>query len=103
MPELIVPTMRLEAAWRQSHDERGPGTREDGFGLLPEDDGSSSAGFAAWLSRLAEQANSASHLGNDRVHCTYRWVIEGDQVIEVVTGKDRITSRCIARWHCGRT
>jgi predicted acetyltransferase len=81
MPELIVPTSRLEAAWRASHDEWGPGTHEDGFGLLPEDDVSSSAGFAAWLSRLAEQSNPASHLGSDKVPCTYRWVTEENQVV----------------------
>jgi predicted acetyltransferase len=81
MPELIVPTSRLEDAWRASHDEWGPGTHEDGFGLLPEDDVSSPTGFATWLSRLAEQANPASHLGNDKVHCTYRWIIEDEQVV----------------------
>jgi predicted acetyltransferase len=81
MPELLAPTLRLQSAWRDAHEEWGPGTHEDGFGLLPEDDVSSSAGFSAWLSRLIEESNQAAQLGEDRVHCTYRWITEDDQVL----------------------
>jgi hypothetical protein len=35
MPELIVPTVGLHAAWLEAHDERGPGVHEDGFGPGP--------------------------------------------------------------------
>ncbi|MDP9982392.1 putative acetyltransferase [Pseudarthrobacter oxydans] len=71
MPDLIAPTERLHGAWLQAHAEWGDGLREDGFGLLPTDDVTSEAGFAVWLARLAE----------DSTHCTYRWIIEGDQVL----------------------
>src|SRR5664280_88324 len=81
MPDLLAPTMRLHSAWRAAHEEWGPGTHEDGFGLLPEDDVSSSAGFAAWLSRLLEESNQATQLGDGRVNCTYRWITEDDQVL----------------------
>jgi len=81
MPDLLAPTMRLQSGWRDAHEEWGPGTHEDGFGLLPEDDVSSSAGFAAWLRRLIEESNPATHLGEGKVHCTYRWITEDDQVL----------------------
>jgi predicted acetyltransferase len=81
MPDLLAPTMRLQAAWSEAHDEWGPGTHEDGFGLLRGDDVSSSEGFAAWLERLTEQSDPAKPLGPGKVHCTYRWVVEADQVL----------------------
>ena len=71
MPELIEPTERLHSAWLEAHAEWGPGLNEDGFGLLTSDDVQSPAGFAAWVARLAD----------DSAHCTYRWIIEGDQVL----------------------
>ena len=81
MPDLLAPTMRLHSAWRAAHEEWGPGTHEDGFGLLPEDDTSSIAGFTAWLRRLTEESSPATHLGAGKVHCTYRWIVEDDQVL----------------------
>lgn len=71
MPELIKPTGRLHAAWVEAHAEWGPGVHEDGFGLLPTDDVDSPAGFAAWVDRLA----------GERERCTYRWIVEGGQVL----------------------
>jgi len=81
MPDLLAPTMRLRSAWREAHEEWGPGIHEDGFGLLPEDDVSSSAGFAAWLGRLIDGSDPATHLGEGKFHCTYRWITEDDQVL----------------------
>ena len=71
MPDLIAPTERLHDAWLTAHTEWGAGLHEDGFGLLPTDEVNSKAGFEAWVARLAE----------DSAHCTYRWIIEGDQVL----------------------
>ncbi|XAS66971.1 GNAT family N-acetyltransferase [Micrococcaceae bacterium Sec5.7] len=71
MPHLIAPTERLHAAWLKAHAEWGAGLHEDGFGLLPTDEVDSPDGFAAWVARLAE----------DSVRCTYRWIIQGDQVL----------------------
>ncbi|MCB5274953.1 hypothetical protein BJG92_02491 [Arthrobacter sp. SO5] len=70
MPELIAPAGRLHASWLEARAEWGPGVHEDGFGLLPTDDADSPAGFAAWAERLA---------GEQR--CTYRWIVDGDQVL----------------------
>ena len=72
MPELIAPTIGLEAAWREAHEEWGQGAHEDGFWLLPSDVVDSPAGFATWLTRLADEADPATPLDSGRVHCTYR-------------------------------
>jgi predicted acetyltransferase len=71
MPDLIAPAERLHDAWLEAHAEWGEGLHEDGFGLLPTDEVKSAAGFAAWVSRLAD----------DSTHCTYRWIVDGDQVL----------------------
>ncbi|MGK5674316.1 GNAT family N-acetyltransferase [Micromonospora sp. URMC 106] len=81
MPELVAPTVRLHAAWREARDDWGPGVHEDGFGLLPSDEVDTPAGFAAWVDRLAGESDPARPLGGDRVHCTYRWIVDGDRVL----------------------
>jgi predicted acetyltransferase len=74
--ELVVPTVALEAAWRESHAEWGPGAHEDGFGLEPSDDVTSVEGFADWANRLIEAAH-APH----GARCTYRWIVEDGSVV----------------------
>ncbi|MBP0448760.1 GNAT family N-acetyltransferase [Kitasatospora sp. RG8] len=97
MPELIAPTVRLHAAWTRAHEEWGPGHHEDGFGLLPSDETASSEGFAAWVARLADasggpaqddqaqgdqaEGDPAVRAASDRARCTYRWIVEGDEVL----------------------
>ncbi|WP_367127286.1 GNAT family N-acetyltransferase [Saccharothrix sp. HUAS TT1] len=74
-PELVAPTTRLRAAWLAARDEWGPGPHEDGFGLLPTDDVDSPDGFAAWVARLAAEADPA------RRRCRYRWVVQDGRVL----------------------
>ena len=81
MPDLIAPTVRLHAAWLEAHDEWGPGLHEDGFGLRSTDEVRSSEGFAAWVTRLADQSDPAQPLDAARVPCTYRWIVEDDRVL----------------------
>ncbi|MFC4111693.1 GNAT family N-acetyltransferase [Nonomuraea zeae] len=81
MPDLIEPTARLYAAWLEAHAEWGPGVHEDGFGLLPTDAVESPAGFAAWVARLAGESDRARAAGDGGVLCTYRWIVEDDQVL----------------------
>ena len=81
VPTLIPPTRRLEAAWREAHEEWGPGVHEDGFGLMPSDDVDSPAGFATWLSRLAEESDRGVPLDRGRVRCSYWWIVEDDRVL----------------------
>ncbi len=85
MPELIAPTVRLHAAWLSAHREWGPGLHEDGFGLWASDEVDSPDGFAAWVRRLNDQADPAKPLDAGRVRCTYRWIVEGDQVLGAIT------------------
>jgi RimJ/RimL family protein N-acetyltransferase len=70
-PLLVAPTTRLYSAWLDAHAEWGPGLHEDGFGLTPTDEVDSPAGFAAWITRLVDDARRV----------TYRWIIEDDQVL----------------------
>ena len=52
MPELIEPDAELRSAWSACHREWGPGLHEDGFGIGPDDEVDSAAGFAAWVARV---------------------------------------------------
>ncbi|MFF0253458.1 GNAT family N-acetyltransferase [Micromonospora zamorensis] len=81
MPDLLAPTVRLHAAWLEAHDEWGPGLHEDGFGLRSTDEVRSAEGFAAWVTRLADQSDPATPLDAARVPCTYRWIVEDDRVL----------------------
>jgi predicted acetyltransferase len=96
MPELLAPTVRLQSAWQEAYEEWGPGTHEDGFGLLPEDDVRSSAGFSAWLRRLSEESNPTARLGDGRVHCMYRWIIEDDQVLGAIVLRYELNDHLLA-------
>ncbi|WP_034087142.1 GNAT family N-acetyltransferase [Streptacidiphilus albus] len=84
MPELIAPTVRLQAAWTEAHREWGPGLHEDGFGLLPSDDVDSPVGFAAWVARLtrgtAAQPGAGAEPGSAEP-VRYRWIVEGDRLL----------------------
>lgn len=68
--QLIEPTVRLHAEWLEAQAEWGPGLHEDGFGVAASDELESAEGFAAWVARLAAQAN----------HATVRWIVEDDRV-----------------------
>ncbi|MFC8851125.1 MULTISPECIES: GNAT family N-acetyltransferase [unclassified Micromonospora] len=81
MAELIAPTVRLHAAWLDAHHEWGPGIHEDGFGLRPDDEVASPAGFAAWVARLTEGTEPGKVPAADRVPCTYRWIVEDHRVL----------------------
>jgi predicted acetyltransferase len=81
MPELILPTTRLHAAFLDCRDDWGPGLHEDGFGLLPEDDVDSPEGFAAWVHdrvRLTHPAGTPCPPGK---HGSPRWIVEDGRVL----------------------
>jgi predicted acetyltransferase len=84
VPELVVPTVRLHAAWLAARDEWGAGVHQDGSGLEPSDEVDSPAGFAAWVARLVDQADPATPLDADWVHCTYRWIVEDGRVLGAI-------------------
>jgi predicted acetyltransferase len=81
MPELLAPTIRLRVGWLEAHEEWGPGAHEDGFGLLPEDDVTSPAGFTEWVDRLNAQSDPTTGLNEGEIHCTYRWIVEDERVL----------------------
>jgi predicted acetyltransferase len=93
MPELLAPTVRLRSAWGEAHEEWGPGLHEDGFGLHPEDDVDSNTGFAAWVGRLLEQSDTSIPLAPERVHCTYRWIVEGERVLGGIALRHELNER----------
>lgn len=53
MPELTVPASGLHAAWFESHAEWDLASMKMVFGLPATDEVDSSAGFNAWVERLA--------------------------------------------------
>ncbi|MGH6654743.1 MAG: GNAT family N-acetyltransferase [Actinocrinis sp.] len=81
VPELVAPTTHLHAAWLEAHDDWGPGLHEDGFGLDPSDDVSTSEGFAAWVALLAAESDPAKLAQSGARGCTYRWIVSGDAVL----------------------
>ncbi|WP_229405445.1 GNAT family N-acetyltransferase [Micromonospora sp. NBRC 110038] len=91
MAELIAPTVRLHDAWLDAHREWGPGLHEDGFGLRPNDDVDSPAGFAAWVARLVEAPAPDKPPAAERVRCTYRWIVEDDRVLGGIALQHELT------------
>ncbi|MGW6226197.1 GNAT family N-acetyltransferase [Cellulosimicrobium cellulans] len=49
---LLPPTIDLAEAWHAAHSDWGPGLHEDGFGLGPETDVESAAGFEDWVAAV---------------------------------------------------
>jgi predicted acetyltransferase len=98
MPDLIAPTTRLHGAWLEAHEEWGPGLHEDGFGLHPSDEVDSPAGFAAWVARLADPAKPVEA---GRVHCTYRWIVEGGQVLGGIALRHELNDQLMQLGHIG--
>lgn len=95
MPELIEPRVTLYTAWREAHLEWGPGVHEDGFGLLPCDEVDCTVGFTTWLARLVEESDPTSDLVPGRVHCTYRWIVEEDQVLGAIALRHELTESLV--------
>ncbi len=90
MPALIPPTTRLHRSWLDSRDDWGRGVHQDGAGLHADDDVDSAEGFAAWVARLTREADPAAPVADGRVHCTYRWIVEGDTVLGAIALRHRL-------------
>ncbi|GAA0497745.1 acetyltransferase [Paractinoplanes deccanensis] len=80
MPELIVPTARLHAAFLDCHDEWGPGVHEDGFGLAADDDVRSTEGFATWVAGLLRLSHPTGTPCPPARHATYRWIADEGRI-----------------------
>ena len=81
MPELILPTTGLHAAFLECRDDWGPGLHEDGFGLRADDDVDSSVGFATWVRQLIRLTHPAGAPCPDEKHASPRWIVEAGQVL----------------------
>ena len=81
MPELILPTTRLHAAFLDCRDEWGPGLHEDGFGLGADDDIDSPEGFATWVRALTRSTHGAGEPCPAERHASPRWIVEDGRVL----------------------
>ena len=81
MPELVLPTTRLHAAFLECRDDWGPGLHEDGFGIGPADDLDSPAGFAAWVDDRLRLTHPAGTPCPTERHASPRWIVEDGQVL----------------------
>jgi predicted acetyltransferase len=81
MPELILPTTRLHAAFLDCRDDWGPGLHEDGFGLCADDDVDSPDGFATWVQQRVRLTHPAGDPCPDEKHGSPRWIVEDGQVL----------------------
>jgi predicted acetyltransferase len=81
MPELILPTVDLHAAFLDCRDDWGPGLHEDGFGLTADDDVDSPAGFAAWVRERLRLTHGAGEPCPEEQHSSPRWIVEDGRVL----------------------
>ncbi|GAX57471.1 GNAT family N-acetyltransferase [Streptomyces olivochromogenes] len=86
MPELIAPTGRLHSSWLAARDEWSPGAHQDGTGLrlAPDADLDSPDVFSEWVERLRQQSDRSVAVGEERVHATHWWIVEGDSYLGAI-------------------
>ncbi|MFG2368283.1 GNAT family N-acetyltransferase [Streptomyces mirabilis] len=86
MPELIAPTGRLHSSWLAARDEWSPGAHQDGTGLrlAPDADLDNPEVFSEWVERLRQQSDRSVAVGDERVHATHWWIVEGDSYLGAV-------------------
>ncbi|WP_067508475.1 GNAT family N-acetyltransferase [Actinoplanes sp. TFC3] len=96
MPELIAPTSRLHRQWLAARDDWGRGVHQDGSGLRPGDEVDTADGFAAWIRGLLRQSDPAVEPEPDWVHCTYWWVVEGDEVLGSIALRHELTDALLS-------
>lgn len=90
MLELVAPDVARHSAWLASHREWGPGLHEDGFGLGPDDDVESAAGFSAWVGRL--RSLPAARMW---------WIVDGHAVLGGVALRTATNDRTLRLGHVG--
>ncbi|HWS37777.1 MAG TPA: GNAT family N-acetyltransferase [Actinoplanes sp.] len=90
MPELTAPTPTLHASWIDHRDDIGRGVAQEGGGSTGDFDVDSPEGFADWVRHLRAHEDPANPLAEGRVHCTYRWITEGDRVVGVIALRHRL-------------
>jgi predicted acetyltransferase len=79
MVELTEPAAHLYGAWQAARADWGPGTHEDGFGLLASDEVETRKGFENWVRRLQTEP-----------HMTYRWIVKDAEVVGAAALRHRL-------------
>ncbi|AGL18480.1 GNAT family N-acetyltransferase [Actinoplanes sp. N902-109] len=97
MPQLIPPTARLHRQWLAARDEWGRGVHQDGAGLHLGLDVDSADGFAAWVRQLLRQSDPAVEPDPGWVHCTYWWIVEGDEVLGSIALRHELNAMLLDR------
>jgi predicted acetyltransferase len=89
VPELIDPEAERHAAWLDCHREWGLGLHEDGFGIGPDDEVETAAGFAAWVERLRSRPGRLW------------WIVEQDVVLGGIVLRPFTTDEVLRVGHIG--
>ncbi|MEU4243468.1 GNAT family N-acetyltransferase [Actinoplanes sp. NPDC026619] len=86
MPELIIPTSRLQASWLEARDEWPPGAHQDGTGLRLAPNGGldKPEAFAEWVDLLRRQSDRSVAVGDGRVQATHWWIVEDDTYLGAI-------------------
>lgn len=100
-PDLVTPSTNLHAAWLDCRQEWGPGRHEDGFGLRETDDVESAAGFAAYVTRLVDQADPERAAAMGRMPCSYRWIAGDGRVLGGIALRHQLSDRTEPLGHVG--
>jgi predicted acetyltransferase len=90
MPELVAPTVDLYESWCEARAEFGDDTQLHGTGFDPSVDLSTAAAFADWVAHLRRQADESIPTEPNRVHCTFRWLVEGDTYLGAINLRHRL-------------
>lgn len=93
MTELIPPDVRLHRSWADAVAEfEADGSTMHGSGLWdfhPLD--VTWAGCAAVVAHLLAQADPATPLPDDQVHCSYYWIVEGEEFVGYLALRHALT------------
>ena len=94
MTELVRPDVRLHSSWAETITEFGSETLH-GSGVWHGDGGPldlTEDGCAAFVAMLRPYADPATRLSDDRVHCDYLWIADGDEVVGFLALRHRLNA-----------
>lgn len=97
----MVPTSTFHLGWLAAHREWGPGLHEDGFGLAETDEVETPQGFTAWVDRLLNQSRSTTPILAGQTQCTYRWIVEGTELLGGIALRHEFTELVACVGHIG--
>jgi predicted acetyltransferase len=92
MTTLVTPDLRLRASWAEAVEEFGERDFMHGSGLWDFDVVDvSPEGAPALVAALLAQADHATVIPEDRVHCTYFWITDGDEFVGYLALRHSLT------------